>query len=132
MLAFSSQTNLPGLCSLHVARIRKTQSFPQFRTPPLQATEEDPLISPKSKLKKVLQTEVVYATMLGCASSWISGQHHHMPDMCDVQHATILECIEVIRGWSENRLPRKKTVVLALVLPLVVRYAWVAFVEYTL
>lgn len=98
----------------------------------LKEVLKDPLISPKSELKKVLKTEVMYATMLGCASALIFGQHHHMPDICDVQHATILESIEIIRGWFEDRLPRKKTVVVAFVLPLVVRYAWVAFVEYTL
>ena len=137
MIAFSSHPNLFSLRRT-AGPIRKTVSSPELRTV-LPSSPRRPLIPrivPPKKTKTVLKSELMYATLLGSAAAFIFGEHHHLPDVHDLQHAAVAEGIELSRRlWEGDPLlikRCKRTVWWAVLLPLMLRYSWVLVVEYVL
>ena len=150
MIAFSSHPNLFSLRKT-AGSIRKTVSSPELRTVlpssprrpllslaplrPLSPRMVNPKSSPK-KTKTVLKSELMYATLLGSATAFIFGEHRHLPDMHDLQHAAVAEGIELSRRlWEGDPLlikRCKRTVLWAVLLPLMLRYSWVLVVEHVL
>lgn len=147
MLAFSSHPNLSSLSTKRISKlvpIRKVNSCPNFGHSDLdQDVTSVPSISPSSRtgLKDVFKKELAYATLLSATSSYLFGQHHHIPSLSDIEHMLVFESIEVVKHWWEHGSPLKtvstnatKTTLISVgvvvLLPVFIRYSWAAVLSY--